>query len=82
MTEMAIEKIEAYCLRPPSKRINYAALCQPHPFVPEFETEMKYRYYAAMPIDRGVTATGSSIYLPLKEDLASKGGSLDLKEKT
>lgn len=67
-----MEKIETYCLRPPSKRINYAALSQQHPFIPNFEKDFQYKFYVVMPINRGVTATGSAIYLPTKEDLASK----------
>ena len=82
MTQIAVERIEEYCLRPPSKRINYAALCQPHPFLPHFEAHATYKFYVALPIDRGVTATGSLIYLPTKEDLESKSGTFVLTEKS
>jgi hypothetical protein len=80
MKEVAIERIESYCLRPPSKRINYAALCQPFPFLPN-SISTEYKYYVAMPSQRGVTATGSLIYIPTKEDLASKTISFQLAEK-
>jgi len=50
--------------------------------LPHFEADAAYKFYVASPIDRGVTATGSLIYLPTKEDLESKSGTFVLTEKS
>ena len=67
-------------MRPPSKRINYAAMCQPHPFLPDLDST-EYNFYIVVPVTRGVTTTGSLIYLPTKEDLATKTEAFSLAEK-
>ena len=50
--------------------------------MPHLQGDASYKFYVVMPIDRGVTVTGSSIYLPKKEDLETKSGTFLLTEKS
>ena len=50
--------------------------------MPNLQIDSSYKFYVALPIDRGVTVTGSSIYLPKKEDLEAKSGAFELTEKS
>ncbi len=69
MLTTAQEKLNLYCKRPPSKRVNYQNLCQPMPFLPTIGANF---FYMAIPLERGVPVTGSLIYLPCKEDIQPK----------
>ena len=69
MQILAHEAIQAYCKKPPSKRSNYVALCQPSPFIPKLFS-VEYEFYFVESVDRGVPVSGSLIYNSKDEAIA------------
>jgi hypothetical protein len=69
MQIQAHEAIQAYCMKPPSKRSNFVALCQPWPFIPKLSNS-EYEFYLVESINRGVPVSGSLIYFSRIEDTA------------
>lgn len=67
MDEKAIERLQYYIRRPPSKRINFQTICQPMPF--RVTLKGPYYFYICKPLERGVPETGSLIYLPQSCDV-------------
>ena len=68
-----MELIQNYCIRPPSKRVNFQNLVQPSPFNPAaLLRDTNFDHYLVLPLTRGVPVQGSLMYMPESGDLSSK----------